>query len=45
VVNDNGLAVAVTLLPGTGGAQLSLAAFRALGLSLTGLPEVLVIKG
>ena len=45
VVNDDGLAVAVTLLPGTGGAQLSLAAFRALGLSLTGLPEVQVIKG
>lgn len=37
-----GQSVAVDLLPGTSGAQLSLAAFRALGLSLTDLPEVTV---
>lgn len=34
--------VAVDLLPGSGAAQLSLAAFRALGQSLTSLPEVTV---
>lgn len=44
VVSVEGATVAVTLLPGTGGAQLSLAAFRALGLPLTELPEVLVTK-
>lgn len=37
-----GQSVAVDLLPGNSGAQLSLAAFRALGLSLTDLPEVTV---
>lgn len=35
-----GASVAVDLLPAASGAQLSLAAFRALGLSLTALPEV-----
>lgn len=42
VVTASGASVAVDLLPGTGSAQLSLAAFRALGLSLTDLPEVTV---
>lgn len=37
--------VAVELLPGAGSAQLSLAAFRALGLSLTALPQVTVYGG
>lgn len=37
-----GQSVAVDLLPGASGAQLSLAAYRALGLSLTDLPEVTV---
>lgn len=39
---DGGASVGVELRPGAGGAQLSLAAFRALGLPLTGLPEVTV---
>lgn len=39
---EGGASVAVDLRPGSGGAQLSLAAFRALGLALTGLPEVTV---
>ncbi len=38
----SGASIAVDLLPGEGGAQLSLAAFRALGLGLTDLPEVTV---
>lgn len=42
VVTGDGAAVAVDLLPGTGGALLSLAAYRALGLDLTALPEVTV---
>ncbi len=42
VETAGGKSVAVDLLPGTSGAQLSLAAFRALGLSLTALPEVTV---
>ena len=42
VVTDGGASVNVDLLPGTGGALLSLAAFRALGLGLTDLPEVAV---
>lgn len=42
VVTATGASVAVDLLPGEGGALLSLAAFRALQLSLTELPEVLV---
>lgn len=43
VVTSAGQSVAVHLLPGSGGgAQLSLAAFRALGLGLTDLPEVTV---
>lgn len=43
VVTASGAAVAVDLLPGTGGALLSLAAYRALGLDLTALPEVTVL--
>lgn len=42
VVTAGGASVAVDLQPGTGGALLSLAAYRALGLSLTDLPEVTV---
>ena len=42
VVTGDGKSVAVDLIPGTGGALLSLAAFRALGLGLTDLPEVTV---
>ena len=42
VVTASGATVNVDLLPGTGGGLLSLAAFRALGLGLTDLPEVTV---
>ncbi|MGL4320563.1 MAG: D-galactarate dehydratase [Paracoccaceae bacterium] len=42
VVTEDGQSVNVDLLPGTGGALLSFAAFRQLGLSLTDLPEVTV---
>ncbi len=42
VVTDEGASVAVDLLPGPSAAQLSLPAFRALGLPLTGLPRVTV---
>ncbi len=42
IETTGGQSVAVDLLPGNSGAQLSLAAFRALGLSLTDLPEVTV---
>ena len=42
VVTAGGASVAVDLQPGTGGALLSLAAYRALGLNLTDLPEVTV---
>jgi hypothetical protein len=42
VVTADGKSVSVDLLPGEGGALLSLAAFRALTLSLTELPEVVV---
>lgn len=42
VVTSGGASVAVDLQPGSGGALLSLAAYRALGLSLTDLPEVTV---
>lgn len=42
VVTDQGASVAVDLLPGEAAAQLSLPAFRALGLPLTGLPVVTV---
>lgn len=42
VVTAAGTSVSVDLLPGEGGATLSLAAFRALELSLTELPEVTV---
>ena len=38
----DGKSVAVELRPGTGGALLSLAAYRALGLALTDLPELKV---
>ena len=41
-VEVGGASVAVELRPGEGGALLSLAAFRALGLELTDLPEVSV---
>ncbi|MDT8856171.1 D-galactarate dehydratase [Paracoccaceae bacterium Fryx2] len=43
VVTAAGASVQVELRPGTGGAQLSLAAFRSLGLGLTDLPEVRVL--
>lgn len=42
VTTAAGQSVAVDLRPGTGAAQLSLPAFRALGLALTDLPEVTV---
>ncbi len=42
VVTEGGASVAVELRPGSGAALLSLAAFRALGLGLTDLPEVTV---
>ena len=42
VVTQNGASVAVDLLPGSGAASLSLAAYRALGLGLTDLPEVTI---
>jgi hypothetical protein len=42
VETADGKSVNVDLQPGTGGALLSLAAFRALGLGLTDLPEVTV---
>ena len=41
-VEIGGASVAVELRPGEGGALLSLAAYRALGLDLTDLPEVSV---
>lgn len=42
VLTASGQSVAVDLLPGQGSAQLSLAAFVALGLPLTALPQVTV---
>ena len=42
VETATGQSVQVDLIPGEGSAQLSLGAFRALGLSLTALPEVTV---
>jgi hypothetical protein len=42
VETADGKSVNVDLIPGTGGALLSLAAFRQLGLSLTDLPEVTI---
>jgi hypothetical protein len=42
VETAGGKSLAVELRPGTGGALLSLAAFQALGLSLTDLPEIRV---
>jgi hypothetical protein len=44
VVTSIGESLQVDLLPGQGAAQLSLAAFRALNLPLTGLPEVTVFR-
>lgn len=40
VVTAKGAEIAVDLIPGTGAAQLSLSAFRALNLPLTDIPEV-----
>lgn len=42
VVTASGASVNVDLQPGSGAASLSLAAFRALGLGLTDLPEVTI---
>ncbi len=42
IMTAAGKSLAVELRPGTGGALLSLAAFQALGISLTELPEVTV---
>lgn len=42
IMTAAGKSLAVELRPGTGGALLSLAAFQALGLPLTGLPEVTI---
>jgi hypothetical protein len=42
VTTASGASVAVDLQPGSGGSLLSLAAYRALGLALTDLPEVTV---
>ena len=42
VETADGQSVAVDLIPGDGAALLSLAAFRALGLGLTDLPEVTI---
>ena len=42
VETAGGDTIRVDLIPGEGAAQLSLAAFRALGLPLTGFPEVTV---
>ena len=42
VETAGGASVSVDLIPGSGGALLSLAAFRALGLALTELPEVTI---
>ena len=44
IVTAAGKSLAVELRPGTGGALLSLAAFQALGLSLTELPQVTVYR-
>jgi len=41
-VTAQGKSIQVDLIPGSGAAQLSLAAFRALDLPLTGLPEVTI---
>ena len=43
VVTAAGGSIAVDLIPGEGAAQLSLAAFRALNLPLTDLPEVTIL--
>jgi hypothetical protein len=42
VMTAAGASIAVDLIPGEGAAQLSLAAFRALNLPLTDLPEVTI---
>lgn len=44
VVTAGGASVAVDLIPAEGAALLSLAAFRALGLSLTDVPQVSVFQ-
>ncbi|WP_153010569.1 hypothetical protein [Falsirhodobacter sp. alg1] len=44
VETADGQTVAVDLLPGVGSAQLSLAGYRALGLSLTSLPQVTIYQ-
>ena len=42
VVAPNGQSLAVELRPGTGGALMSLAAYQALGIGLTDLPELVI---
>jgi hypothetical protein len=42
VLTGSGQSLAVELRPGTGGALLSLAAYQALGLTLTDLPELTI---
>ena len=42
VVAPNGQSLAVDLRPGTGGALMSLAAYQALGIGLTDLPELVI---
>ncbi len=42
VTAANGQSLAVELRPGTGGALMSLAAYQALGIALTDLPEITV---
>lgn len=44
VVTAEGKSLALELRPGSGGALLSLAAYQALGLPLTGLPELTVFR-
>ncbi len=45
VVAPNGQSLAVELRPGSGGALMSLSAYQALGLPLTGLPELTLYGG
>lgn len=42
IMAANGQSLAVDLRPGTGGALMSLAAYQALGIPLTDLPEVTI---
>lgn len=44
VTTDTGATLAVDLIPGAGGAQMSLAAYRGLGLPLTALPVLTVTQ-